>query len=283
MRVQFANLRHQTSPRAAAAGRHAARLFSVTRQGALATGRRAVGSPVVDPARRLVALCCGSTLIGLGVAFFARSELGFPPYDVLLSAVARLLDLSHGQAAWLTSGLLMTVAAFLGRAPSRWSLAMVITNGAAVDTFAHLIVTPDSLAARAGFVGIGMASLAAGISLIVHSGATGGAFELLMCAAEDRGMSATRTRTGLEIGVIAIGVLAGGVFGPATLVMAIAIGPMLGATVQALSDHRTGRDLRLAALAQLDAEAATDAEASDDAGVENASAEGEPRESVTQG
>ena len=42
---------------------------------------------------------------------------------------------------------------------------------------------------------------------MVHSGLTGGAFEMLMRAAEARGLPATTVRLGLEVGVLALGTL----------------------------------------------------------------------------
>ena len=233
------------SRRSKSAARHISQLFTITRQGAVATGRRAAGTKAASPARTAIALIAGSTLIGLGVTFFVRARLGLPPYDVLLSAVAAGWDITHGQAAWAISGLLLVVASILGRRPSRWSLAMVFTNGAAVDFFAHLIVGPEGLAARWSFAVLGFLSIVSGVALVVHSGATGGPFELLMGAGEDRGLSPIATRTTLEVGVVAAGVLGGGIFGPATLLFALSTGVALRVILQALTDHRSGRESRL--------------------------------------
>ena len=86
--------------------------------------------------------------------------------------------------------------------------------------------------------------MAAGISLMVHSGTTGGPFELLMMAGEDRGLPRRATRLVLDVGVLALAILFGGAFGAATLVFAATMGLVLQTIHQALVDHRVGRGLR---------------------------------------
>jgi uncharacterized membrane protein YczE len=120
----------------------------------------------------------------------------------------------------------------------------VFANGIAIDAVAGLIGQPEALVARVGFVAIALLALAAGISLVVHSGSTGGAFELLMRAGEERGHDRRTVRTSLEVGVLVVGVVLGGSLGPATFAIALGIGPLLGVVGQALEDHAMGRAMR---------------------------------------
>jgi len=45
--------------------------------------------------------------------------------------------------------------------------------------------------------------------------------------------------------VLVLGIILGGSIGPATLAVALGIGPLLGMTEQVLADHSRGRAMRL--------------------------------------
>ena len=214
------------------------------RQGALAATRRAFPARAHTPLYKAVSLAVGSLLIGTGVALLTQARLGLSPYDVLVSGLQPRLGLSFGQTVWLVSAVLFAVAALLGQRPSRWGIAYVLANGLAIDAVAGWVNTPGSLPGRVLFVAAAIISLAAGISVVVHSGSTGGAFELLMRAGEVRGRDRGIVRTSLEVGVLVAGLALGGSFGPATIVLALTIGPLLGIAGEALEDHSRGRVMR---------------------------------------
>lgn len=214
------------------------------RQGALTATRRMFPARAATPLRRAGSLVVGSLLIGSGVALLTQAHLGLTPYDVLVSGLVPRLGLSFGQTVWLVSAVLFLVAAVLGERPSRWGLAYVASIGFAIDAVAGVINSPESLAGRLLFVAAALLAFSSGISLVVHSGSTGGAFELLMCAGDSRGYNRTIVRTSLELTALIVGILLGGSFGPATFVVALGIGPMLGIMGQALEDHSRGRAVR---------------------------------------
>ncbi len=143
------------------------------------------------------------------------------------------------------SALLFGIAALLGQRPRLGGLAYVLMNGIAVDAALGLVVDPEPLTLRITFVVLGLFSIISGISLVVHSGLTGGAFELLMRAGQERGLDPIRVRASMELGILVAGVVLGGDFGIATVVFALAVGPVMRVVKQAMSDHRAGRTLRL--------------------------------------
>jgi len=214
------------------------------RQGALAATRRLFPARAHTPALRAISLVVGSLLIGTAVSLLSQARLGLSPYDVLVSGLQPRLGISFGQTVWAVSVVLFLVAAILGQRPSRWGIAYVFAVGFGVDSASGVIASPDSMLGRATFVAAALLTLSAGISLVVHSGNTGGAFELLMRAGEVRGRSRRSVRTSLEVGVLLLGIAFGGNFGPATLVIALGIGPVLGVMAQALDDHSRGRIIR---------------------------------------
>ncbi len=217
----------------------------MTRHGIVASALVTAQPVARRTAHRAVVLATGAVLIGLGVALFSHAGLGLPPYDVLLSVVRDRLGISLGQAAWMMAALLLTVAALLRQLPTLATLAYVFVNGVAVDTAIGLLIDPEILVVRVVFVVVGITSLAGGIALVVHSGLGGGAFELLMRAGAERGVDPLKVRTALEVSMLSTGIVLGGDFGPATVVFALSIGPMLRLGAQALADHRAGREHRL--------------------------------------
>ncbi len=214
------------------------------RHGALVAGRRLFPARAHTPARRAFSLFAGSLGIGIGVTLLQQANLGLTPYDVLVSGLQPRIGLSFGQTVWVVSAVLFAAAALLRQFPSRWGIAYVFANGVAIDAVSGFINAPASLVARCLFVALSLVSLCAGISLVVHSGSTGGAFELLMRAGELRGLNRQMVRTSLEVAVFVLGLVLGGSFGPATIVIALGIGPLLGLTSQALADHSRGRIIR---------------------------------------
>lgn len=217
-----------------------------TRAGIMAAEERVSTPATRSGFSQIASLLLGSTMIGLGVALFVRADLGVPAYDVMLTAIRDHLGLSLGQAGWVFTGFLFTVASALGQRPRPSALFFTVSNGIAVDTFMRLIREPDVLAVRLTFVGLGILIIAAAIALVLHAGFGGGSLELLMKAAEERGVNPFRVRTILEVLIVGIGMLLGGDFGPATVVFVLTISPILRAGQRALSDHRLGRQLRIA-------------------------------------
>lgn len=228
--------------------------MQMTRQGAITADRLATRPQTKTSIQHAASLLGGSVLIGLGVALFVHGRLGLPPYDVLLSVISDRTGLSLGRAAWVMSAFMFALAALLGQRPRLGGLAYVFMIGIAVDYALDLIVDPEPLAMRITFAVLGLLSIISGISLVVHSGLTGGAFELLMRAGQQRGFDPIRVRASLELGIFVAGVALGGDFGPATILFAVAVGPVMRMVRQAMEDHRAGRTLRLteAALPNVD-------------------------------
>ncbi len=199
----------------------------------------------LSPARKGASLIVGSSCIGVGVVLLTQADLGLSPYDVLVSGLIPRVGLSFGQTVWLVAAVLFFIAFLLGQRPSRWGIAYVLANGIAIDAISGTINSPESMAGRVLFVVAALAAISAGISVVVHSGSTGGAFELLTTAGEQRGLDRVIVRTTLEVGLLMLGITLGGSFGPATIVIALGIGPVLGVVGQALADHSHGRAWRL--------------------------------------
>ncbi len=221
--------------------------FLLSRHSALPELRRRLVPASRSLGARAVFLACGATLIGTAVAMLVEADLGLPPYDVLASGLAARLGLTLGQGAWLVAAFLFVAATVLGRRPGPWGVAYMIGIGLAIDAVANLLNQPETMAGRIGFLAVGTVVMAGGINLVLYSGTTGGPFELLMAAAEDRGVSRIVARYGLDLGVLSAGLALGGTVGVGTLAYAATMGLVLQAVSQVFADHRAGRQQRLAA------------------------------------
>lgn len=191
-----------------------------------------------------LSLIIGSSLIGVAVALLVEARLGLAPYDVLASSLSHGGVLSLGQASWLIAAGFTLVAIMLGRRPSGWGITYVFLNGLAIDAASEILREPSSMVLRLAFVPAGILAMAAGINVVLHSGTTGGPFDLLVAAGEDRGISALKVRYGLDVGVLLSGIALGGAFGPATVVYGALMGFTIVSGSQALADHRRGRAIR---------------------------------------
>lgn len=219
--------------------------IGISRHTAVPALRRVSNSSAGSFSRQLLSLMTGAVLIGVAVTLLVNADLGLPPYDVMTSAMSQRLGLSLGQSGWLLAGVLFAVATVFGHRPSPWGIAYVLAIGVAIDAASGLLVPPDTLAGRWCFVAASIVLLATGVSLVVYSGTTGGPFELLMLAGEDRNIDRTRVRYGLDLGVLASGIMLGGSFGPATIAYALTFGLVLRVIGQILVDHGDGRRARL--------------------------------------
>jgi len=219
----------------------------LSRDGIVAAEQAAKGPRARTSFKLTMAQLAGSVLIGLGVSLFVHARLGVPAMDVMLTALRDLLGVTHGQASWILTGLLFTIAAVLGRPPSFGGLVYMFANGVAVDLWMPLIEYPGHLGLRMLFVVLGTASIAGGVALVIHAGLTGSAIELLSRAAEVRNYDRFRARRAVELMIVLTGVILGGDIGFATIFFVLTMSPMLKAGQQALADHQAGRSARLAA------------------------------------
>lgn len=228
------------------AARTSARWFvGMSRHGVIAAERATRAPSSRNRVRQTLSLFGGSIAIGLGVSLFVHARLGVPAYDVMLTALRDMLGITLGQAGWVLTGALFIVAALLGRRPKISGLLYMLSNGVAVDLWMRLIRDPEPLALRWLFVVLGTLIIAGGVALVIHAGLTGGALELLMNAAEDRGIDPFTFRRAFEGAIVVLGVLLGGDLGIATIFFVLTMSPALKAGQQALADHRSGREARI--------------------------------------
>ncbi len=177
--------------------------------------------------RRLPQLFAGLLLYGLTIAMMIRSAIGNAPWDVLHQGLSRHLPVSIGQAVVGVSLVVLLLWIPLRELPGLGTVCNTFAVGFSADFFLSLFSAPDAWWGRVLLMLGGV--LLNGVATAMYLGSQFGAGprDGLMTGLHRRtGVSIRAVRTGLEVTVVAIGWLLGGVFGVGTVLYALAIGPL---------------------------------------------------------
>lgn len=178
--------------------------------------------------RRLPQLFVGLVLYGVSMGLVIRSDLGLFPWDVLHYGLARHLPLSFGEIVIVVSFLVLLLWWPLRQAPGFGTLANAVVIGLVTDRVLALVPPPDALWLRAVLLVGGIALNGLATALYVGSQLGPGPRDGLMTGLHRRtGLSLRLVRTGIEVSVVVLGWLLGGVFGIGTVLYALAIGPLV--------------------------------------------------------
>ena len=166
-------------------------------------------------------------LYGVSLAMMVRGALGLAPWDVLHSGFVRHVPMSLGQAVVLFSFVVLVLWIPLREMPGLGTISNAIVVGLSADATLGLLTEPDALGARIALMvgGVALCGLASALYIGAQLG-RGPRDGLMTGLARRTGLSLRLVRTGLEVTVVVIGLLLGGVLGIGTVVYALAIGPL---------------------------------------------------------
>ncbi|MCU1670954.1 MAG: hypothetical protein JWP40_3881 [Blastococcus sp.] len=178
--------------------------------------------------RRLAQLYVGLALYGASMALLVRSGLGVMPWDVLHQGLARNLGWSLGTVTIVVGALVLLAWIPLRQLPGVGTVSNVVVIGLAVDGTLAVLPAPSAMAWRVGFVvaGVLLNAVATAAYIGVHLG-PGPRDGLMTGLVRRTGGSVGLVRTSIEVAVVASGWLLGGTLGLATVVYALAIGPLV--------------------------------------------------------
>jgi uncharacterized membrane protein YczE len=177
--------------------------------------------------RRLVQLYVGLLLYGLSISLMVRAHLGLAPWDVLHSGLTKHFPIDIGHAIVIVSFLVMLAWIPLREKPGIGTISNAIVIGLSADAFLAVLPTPHPLALRALLLiaGVGLNGVATASYIGAQFG-RGPRDGLMTGLARCTGRSIRLVRTALELSVVVVGVLLGGVLGVGTILYAVAIGPL---------------------------------------------------------
>lgn len=176
---------------------------------------------------RLLRLGLGLWLYGVAIALMIEGALGASPWDVFHLGVARHVPLSFGMVMILTAAGVLLAWIPLRQMPGLGTLANALLLGPFADLALALIDTPQTLPLRIATLLGGVVVCAFATALYVGAQLGPGPRDGLMTGLARRtGWSIRRVRTLLEVGVLAIGILLGGMVGAGTVLFALGVGPL---------------------------------------------------------
>jgi uncharacterized membrane protein YczE len=196
---------------------------------------------------RLIQLYAGLALYGVSMALIIRSALGNMPWDVLHQGLAGRMGWSIGAVSILVGALVLLAWIPLRQRPGLGTVSNVVVIGLAVDATLVVLPAPSALTARVAFVvaGVLLNAVATAAYIGVHLG-PGPRDGLMTGLVRRTGGSVRLVRTTIEVSVVTLGWLLGGTLGVATVLYAVAIGPLVHALLPRLSLSPAGRPTRSA-------------------------------------
>jgi uncharacterized membrane protein YczE len=178
--------------------------------------------------RRLTQLYVGLSLYGLSMSLMIESHLGLDPWDVFHYGIAEHIPLSIGMVVNAVGFLVLLAWIPLRQWPGLGTISNAVVIGLVTDLSLALLDRPDALWLRITFVVAGI--IANGLATAMYIGANFGPGPrdgLMTGLVRRTGLSVRVVRTALEVTVLAIGWLLGGVVGIGTVAYALAIGPIV--------------------------------------------------------
>ena len=209
--------------------------------------------------RRLGQLYAGLVLYGFSMALLVRARLGVMPWDVLHQGVARTIGGTLGTVSIVVGALVLLLWIPLRQRPGVGTVSNVLVIGLAVDASLAVLPHVDGMVLRSALVVAGVLLNAVATAAYIGVRLGPGPRDGLMTGLVRRtGRSVRVVRTSIEVVVVATGWLLGGTLGVATVLYALAIGPLVQpllpvftveAAVGASSSRPAGRRARRRAAA----------------------------------
>ncbi|WP_375431501.1 YitT family protein [uncultured Friedmanniella sp.] len=187
------------------------------------------------PVLRSVRLLVGLVLFGLALALLVQANLGLDPWTVFTQGLASRSGLTLGQVTVVISLGILLLWIPLRQRPGLGTIANAFVVGPVLDLGVALLPEPTSLVLRALFVVLALVTVAVGTGLYVGVGWGPGPRDGLMTGLVALGLPVYAARTLIEGTVLLIGWLLGGTVGVATVVFALAVGPLVGRALPRLA------------------------------------------------
>ena len=186
--------------------------------------------------RRLVQLFLGLVIFGVTMALILRAGLGLEPWGVFTYGLIQHIPMSYGQMIVASSFVILLLWIPLRQWPGLGTVANAVVVGVATDATLTVVPEVEGLAWRAAVLLVGVVGNGVAGAMYIGSQLGPGPRDGLMTGLARRtGRSIRLVRTSIEVTVVALGWLLGGVLGVGTVVYALAIGPVVQAFLPLLT------------------------------------------------
>ncbi|MER7078650.1 Uncharacterized membrane protein YczE [Saccharopolyspora kobensis] len=177
---------------------------------------------------RLVQLLVGLVGYGTALTFLVGSALGASAWAVLAEGLSVRSGISFGLATSLTAVVVLLCWIPLRELPGLGTVLNVVMVGAAADVAALFVPAPTSLPQQVGYLLLGVLMLTFFDAVYLGARFGSGPRDGLMTGAVRlSGKPIWMVRTAIELVVLAAGWLLGGTVGVGTVLIALAMGPLV--------------------------------------------------------
>ena len=187
--------------------------------------------PVVRSGR----LLAGLVLFGTALALLVHGGLGLDPWTVFSYGVSRHVTLSLGEVTVVSSVVVLLLWIPLRQRPGLGTVATALVIGPVLDLGVALLPSADAAAVQVVYLVLALALIAVGTGLYVGVGWGPGPRDGLMTGLVRLGVPLYLARTLIEGTVLLVGWLLGGTVGLATVVYALAVGPLVARVLPRLT------------------------------------------------
>ena len=174
----------------------------------------------------LLAMAC----YGIAIALMIRSGLGLGPWDAFHTGLARVADITVGQASVVAGLGVLAASMAMGVRPAIGTLANMVLLGLASDV--ALLVIPGAATLSPGgawavtYFLLGIVGMGFGTGMYIGAALGAGPRDGMMVALSARlGWPVRRVRTVMEASILAAGYAMGGKLGIGTVLFLVGAGP----------------------------------------------------------
>jgi uncharacterized membrane protein YczE len=201
-------------------------------------------------------LITGLFLYGIALAMLVQGSLGLAPWNTLASGLVEITGISFGMMTNLIGLVVLLIWIPLRQRPGVGTVLNVLLVGTSAEIGLWLLPQPSELMAQVALFTGGLLLLAAATGIYIAPGLGPGPRDGLMTGLHERtGAPVWLCRAGVEITVLAIGWLLGGLVGVGTVAEALLIGPMVHRTLPFFRTLYAGRAATAAVAAETRASA----------------------------
>lgn len=175
----------------------------------------------------------GQIILGLGVGLIVFANLGIDAFGVFHSGVAKTFNISFGTAMFFESFVVLIAIFFIDKKYINFATVVsLFLVGFAADfiqlVMTNIFTTPLSIVASLIFVLIGCVLLGIGLNFYVLANLGVGALDAIAEMTTDKTrFEYQKVKMANDIFFLAVGWLLGGHVGVATIITAVAIGPIV--------------------------------------------------------
>ena len=186
----------------------------------------------------LLMLVVGLTLFGVGEAFLVASGVGVSPWTVLADGVSKLMGWSIGFSTFVVSSIVLFLWYPLRQAPGIGTILNILIIAFVIEVAHPKLPQFENLALQIleAIIGVLLTGIGGGIYLIANLG-PGPRDGLMTGLQKYSNLPLAVVRTAIEVFVVTLGWVLGGVAGVGTLLFAFGIGPSISMSMYVFSNY----------------------------------------------